>query len=350
VTSGAFDTILNGGRDGFIALVNWTGSQADYCTFIGGGGDDLVSAVSEGPLNHVLIGGVTESNNFPVTAGAEDTSYDGFGDAFVAQLSTDGGSLDWSTYLGGDEIDQVHALAYSDALGAVAVGGTGSANFPTTTYAYDRSFNSPPGQGFIDSFLVSYDSSGAMDYSSFIGGVHDDEAFDVALNGDACVVGGWTKSLNHPVSGGAFDPSYDYSGIPDGFCLRMTLDRYPVLYGTGKLSSVGVVPELYPGGFPSAARGPYEIWLESYFPGEVGYIFHGPTARDLPFAGGSLLVGAPLHRGEPITLDFVGGGCGSWEITPSMIGQTWYFQAWFTDPGDPLGVGLTGGLELTWYP
>jgi hypothetical protein len=38
------------------------------------------------------------------------------------------------------------------------------------------------------------------------------------------------------------------------------------------------------------------------------------------------------------------------DITPAMIGQTWFFQGWFTDSGDPLGIGLTCGLEVTWYP
>jgi hypothetical protein len=272
------------------------------------------------------------------------------GDAFVAQLSLDGGAYDWSTYLGGDEQDQLFALAYSDELGAIAVGGTRSETFPTTTYAYDRSFNSTPGLGFSDSFLCSFDSSGALDYSSFIGGTVDEEALAVALHGDACVIVGWTNSLNHPTSGSAFDPSYDFSGVPDGYCIRMTLDRYPVLYGAGKPCSAGAVPELYFGGFPSASRGSYEIFIESYMPGEVAYLFHGTSAANLPFAGGSLLVGFPIQRGALIQLDFIGGGAMSWDITPSMIGQTWYFQSWFTDPGDSLGVGLTGGLELTWYP
>ena len=350
VSFGALDVTYNGSTDGFLARVDGSGAHADFCTFVGGAGVDVVNAVRAGQSGRPLIGGLTESSNFPVTSGAAGGSYSGLGDAFVAQLSLDGGAYDWSTYLGGDEQDQLFALAYSDELGAIAVGGTRSETFPTTTYAYDRSFNSTPGLGFSDSFLCSFDSSGALDYSSFIGGTVDEEALAVALHGDACVIVGWTNSLNHPTSGSAFDPSYDFSGIPDGYCIRMTLDRYPVLYGAGKPCSAGAVPELYFGGFPSASRGPYEIFIESYMPGEVAYLFHGPSAANLPFAGGSLLVGFPIQRGSLINLDFIGGGAMSWDITPSMIGQTWYFQAWFTDPGDSLGVGLTGGLELTWYP
>ena len=350
VNFGALDQTYNGGTDGFIARVDTSGAYADFCTFVGGAGVDVVNAVRAGPNGRALFGGLTESSDFPVTPGAAGTSYSGLGDAFVAQLSSDGSAIDWSSYLGGDDQDQLFALAYNDELGAVAVGGTRSANFPTTTYAYDLSFNSPPGLGFSDSFLCSFDPSGALDYSSFIGGSVDEEASGVALHGDACVVVGWTNSLNHPISGGAFDPNYDFSGIPDGFCLRMTLDRYPVYYGAGKMCSAGAVPELYFSGFPSASRGPYQIFIESYMPGEVGYLFHGSSAANHPFAGASLLVGPPIQRGPLVHMDFIGGGATTWDITPAMIGQTWYFQSWFSDPGDSFGVGLTGGLELTWYP
>ncbi len=350
VSPNALDNSFNGGTDGFVARVDSSGSFVDFCTFVGGAGVDLVNAVCTGPAGRAVFGGVTESSDFPVTPGAYDGSYSGLGDAFVAQLSREGGSLDWSSYLGGDDQDELFALAYNDELGVVVVGSTRSVDFPTTSYAYDTSFNSPAGAGFSDSFLCSFDPSGALDYASFIGGNVDEQALAVALHGEACVIVGWTNSLNHPISGLAFDTQYDFSGIPDGFCLRMTLDRYPVYYGTGKVCSAGAMPELCYSGIPSASRGPYQIFVETYLPGEVGYLFHGSSPANLPFAGATLLVGVPIQRGPLVQMDFIGGGMTTWDITPAMIGQTWYFQSWFTDPGDPLGVGLTGGLELTWYP
>ena len=99
------------------------------------------------------------------------------------------------------------------------------------------------------------------------------------------------------------------------------------------------------------AFGPYQIWLDSYLSSnEVGYLIVGTSARDVPFAGGSLLVGPPIHRGPLLVFDVFGGVGVSVDITPSMIGQTWFFQGWFTDAGDPWGIGLTCGLEVTWYP
>jgi len=257
----------------------------------------------------------------------------------------------WSTFLGDDDLDEVNAIAFNDSVGVVVVGTTCSLNYPSTDYAFDRTYNGVPGLGFSDAVLTSFQPDGDLEYSTFLGGYQDDEALGLALHDGACVVAGWTSSHNMPVSGLAFDPSYDYSGIPDGFCLRLSLDRYPLFYGAGKMTSVGNLPELYPSGFASASFGPYQIWLDSYLSSnEVGYLIVGTSARDVPFVGGSLLVGPPIHRGPLLVFDVFGGVGVSVDITPSMIGQTWFFQGWFTDAGDPWGVGLTCGLEVTWYP
>jgi hypothetical protein len=195
-----------------------------------------------------------------------------------------------------------------------------------------------------------WSAAGELEYASYLGGYNNDEAHGLDLVGSAAIICGWTTSSNHPTSGGAFDPTYDFSGLPDGFCLRINADRYPAYFGAGKPNSLGIVAELFASGIPSAADGSYEIWVESYLPGEVGYLFHGSATQAWPFAGGSLLIAPPIARGELIPFDFFGGGAATIEITPSMIGQTSYFQAWFTDPGDPWGVGTSGGLEVTWYP
>ncbi len=351
VTSGAFDTTQNGGTDAFVALVSATGQHALFSTFLGGASTDLAESVCFGPQGDVFVGGSTESSGFPVTPGGHDTAYGGLGDGFVARVSADGSALSWSTFLGDDESDVVNAVAFNDTVGVVAVGSTRSIHYPVTDYAYDKTYNGVQGLGFFDAVLSSFQADGALEYSTFFGGHQDDEALCLALDGEDCLVAGWTNSNNMPVTGSVFDPSYDYSGIPDGFCIRLSLDRYPFFYGTGKMTSAGNFPELYPSGFPSASYGPYQIWLDTYLSGsEVGYLIYSGSARDVPFAGASLLVGLPIYRGPILDFDVFGGAGVSIDITPAMIGQTWFFQGWFTDSGDPLGIGLTCGLEVTWYP
>ena len=351
VTSGSYDSTQNGGTDGFVALVDASGQFAHFSTFLGGASTDLALSVCFGPQGDVIVGGSTESPNFPVSSGALDTSYGGLGDGYLMRLSADGASQAWCTFLGDDEFDVVNAVAYSDALGVVAAGTTRSLSYPVTPYAYDKSYNGVPGLGFSDAVLTSFDVDGELTYSTYYGGHQDDDALALALHGVDCVVAGWTTSNNLPTAGQVFDPTYDYSGIPDGFCIRISLDRYPLYYGDAKVTSAGNLPELYISGFPSASYGPYELWLDTYLSAnEVGYLIHAGSARDVPFAGGSLLVGLPIHRGELLQFDIFGGAGVSIDITPEMIGQTWYLQGWFTDSNDPLGVGLTSGIEITWYP
>ena len=351
VSSGAYDTTQNGGTDGFVALVDSTGQGALFSTFLGGASTDLAQSVCFGPQGDAIVGGSTESSGFPVTPGSHDTSYGGLGDGFLARLSADGASLSWSTFLGDDELDVVNAVAFNDIVGVVAVGTTRSISYPVTDYAYDKTYNGVHGLGFSDAVLSSFSPDGGLEYSTFYGGHQDDDALGLALDGEACFVAGWTNSNNLPTAGAVFDPSYDFSGIPDGFCIRLSLDRYPLYYGAGKMTSAGNFPELYTSGFPSASYGPYAIWLDTYLSSsEVGYLIHAGSARDVPFAGGSLLVGLPIFRGELLDFDIFGGAGVNIDITPAMIGQTWYLQGWFTDANDPLGVGLTCGLEVTWYP
>jgi len=351
VTTGCFDSTQNGGTDAFVALVASDGQHAHFSTFLGGASTDLAQSVCFGPQGDVIVGGSTESSGFPVSASGHDLSYGGLGDGFVSCLSADGSQLLWSTYLGDDEADIVNAVAFSESVGVVAVGTTRSINYPVTDYAYDKTYNGIQGLGFSDAVLSSFSADGELEYSTYYGGHQDEDALAVALHGEDCVVAGWTNSNNLPTAGQVFDPTYDYSGIPDGFCIRLSLDRYPLYYGDGKMTSAGNLPELYISGFPSASYGPFSIWLDTYLTGsEVGYLIRAGSARDVPFAGGSLLVGLPIYRGDILDFDIFGGAGVSVDITPEMIGQTWYFQGWFTDSGDPLGVGLTCGLEVTWYP
>ena len=53
--------------------------------------------------------GDTTSGDFPTTAGAFDTSFNGGGvDAFVTKLNAAGSALAYSTYLGGMDQDRDH--------------------------------------------------------------------------------------------------------------------------------------------------------------------------------------------------------------------------------------------------
>ena len=116
----------------------------------------------------VTIAGITWFSDFPTTSGAYDTTFS-VGDAFVTRLDPSkigSAQLVYSTFLGGTPVfipnrgwvggsDSANALSV-DAIGVVTVAGwTTSINFPTTSGAYDTTFNG----GYTDAFVSRLDPS-----------------------------------------------------------------------------------------------------------------------------------------------------------------------------------------------
>ncbi|MBI4354795.1 MAG: SBBP repeat-containing protein [Candidatus Omnitrophica bacterium] len=123
----------------------------------------------------------------------------------------------YSTYLGGSEHDRIYDIAV-DAQGNVYVTGeTSSPNFPTTPGAPDTTCGTDgqcnPVQhvgGFTslneDAFVTKFDSTGAVVYSTYLGGSHRDLASGIAVDTAGNVyVAGTTYSSDFPTTPNAFD-------------------------------------------------------------------------------------------------------------------------------------------------
>src|SRR6185295_5904245 len=111
--------------------------------------------------------GQTTSANFPTTPGAFDRTYNAGGDVtgFVTKLSAAGDSLVYSTYLGGQHIDEPRGIAVDRAGSAYVTGDTASVDFPTTPNAFSRTL-----RGAQDVFITKFNPSGsALVYSTLLG-------------------------------------------------------------------------------------------------------------------------------------------------------------------------------------
>ena len=92
VTPGAFQTVLGGLFDSYVAELDPTGSQLLYSSYIGGSGTEFGGATrvlaldSQSPPN-VYVTGYTNSTNFPTTAGSFQPASAGANDAFVSKFS-----------------------------------------------------------------------------------------------------------------------------------------------------------------------------------------------------------------------------------------------------------------------
>jgi hypothetical protein len=72
--------------DAFVAKLNPTGSALVYSSFLGGTGDDFGAGIALDAARNVYVAGWTSSSDFPVTAGAFQSTFGGNTDAFVAKI------------------------------------------------------------------------------------------------------------------------------------------------------------------------------------------------------------------------------------------------------------------------
>jgi hypothetical protein len=231
-TVGAFQPSFSGGFfvDAFVTKLDPTGSTLVYSTYLGGSADDVGLAIAVDAFGNAHVAGPTFSSNFPTTAGAFDTTYNGAGDGFVTKLDPVGSMLLYSTYLGGSGGDQGFGIAVDSAGNTYVTGLTGSSNFPTTTGAVDTSFN-----GILDAFVTklnpSLAGSASLVYSTYLGGSGEDLGLGITVDtaGNAYVTGS-TSSTNFPTSVGAVDATFN--GVVDAFVTKLNPAGSTLLYST----------------------------------------------------------------------------------------------------------------------
>lgn len=215
-TAGAYDDSHNGGKDLFIARFDAGLTALQCATYIGGSVRDLMESIVLKPTGEVFVTGTTNSDDFPVTPGAYDESYNGqnssgYGDAYIARFDVDLTTLEACTYLGG-ESGEVHAFSILDPGYGILVGGsTDSSDFPSTPGAYQENPN-----GDMDAFLtrVGFDLSMVTE-STLLGGTGRDWIYSLVLDvaGDVYVAG--HADEGYPTTPGAYDTTYN-GGNPGG--------------------------------------------------------------------------------------------------------------------------------------
>src|SRR5207249_3029640 len=134
----------------------------------------------------------SDSDNFPVTAGAFQTTHRGRNDAFVAKLNASGTALLYSTFIGGFQSDIGTAISVDRSGNAYVTGytfdtGIADSNYPVTGGSYQTLH-----RGANDVFVTKLNPSGsALLYSTFVGGASSEASYGIAVdsNGNACVAG-----------------------------------------------------------------------------------------------------------------------------------------------------------------
>jgi uncharacterized protein DUF4214/beta-propeller repeat-containing protein len=215
--------VTGGGVDAFVAKLNPAGRTLLYATYLGGRMEDRALGLAVDPAGEAVITGYTYSTTFP-TASAVQATPGGGRDAFVTKLNAAGNGLIFSTYLGGSGQDSGNGIAL-DAQGNIYVtGDTASTNFPT------RNPFRAANQGQQDVFLAKLSPTGALLYSTYLGGSTDDHASAIAVDSSGSVyLTGGTDSLNFPVLGAAQPVN---GGGQDAFVAKINAAGSGLVYST----------------------------------------------------------------------------------------------------------------------
>ena len=224
VTAGAFQTVLKGTKDGFIAKLNSTGTTLIYSTYLGGSGKQSIPALALDSSGSAYVTGTTQSPDFPVTAGAFQTKCTpcglGGSNAFITKLDPTGKTLSYSTFLGGSAGDVGTSIVVDSSNNAYLTGETVDRDFPLLnpiqqTFAGGgiscASGNGAGGFGPCgDAFVTKINASGsALVYSTYLGGSGEDGGFVITVDSTgAAYVAGGTDSTNFPTTAGAFQTAF----------------------------------------------------------------------------------------------------------------------------------------------
>lgn len=262
-TPGAYQPLFQGLLDAIIAKLSVDGSSLQWSTFLGGAGSDRPRAHCFDATGRIYVTGETNSFlNFPISPGAYDASFNGYSDAYVSKLSSQGSALIFSTFIGGDDLDQPRAIQVDSVGSAYITGVEYSTNYPTTPGAYASQF----GNMFLSKFAANGSS---LAYSIRYGGPGPQQPESLVLDsaGNASPVG-ITQSTSFPVTAGALSTSL---GSPyDAFYCRFNSAGNALLYST------------YIGG-AATAGGTGGDWAMSICRDTEGYVYIGGTTGSFNF-------------------------------------------------------------------
>ena len=194
-----------------------------YSTYLGGSEGDFGHGIAVDGSGNAYVTGSTYAD-FPTQNPYQGTKPGNY-DAFITKLSSSGGALTYSTYLGGSRYDYGKGIAVDGSGNAYVTGETNSTNFPTQNPYQGTN------AGERDAFITKLSSSGsALSYSTYLGGVNVDNGWGIAVDGSGnAYVTGYTQSTNFPTQN-PYQRFYATRG--DAFITKLSSSGSALTYST----------------------------------------------------------------------------------------------------------------------
>ncbi len=204
------------------------GKQLIYYAVLGSGGWDLPHGLTVDSTGSPILVGQTQSNRFPLKNAVQTQFSSILWTGFIAKMTPDGRSLAYSTYFGGTNTDSAQA---------VAVDGQGNAYFGGQTESHDvvvkNALQPNYGGGTSDCYLAKMSPTGALLFSTYVGGSGTEYCHALALTPDGGVIlAGSSSSTDLPLKNAIqsqITPRFGY-GTP--VAAKFSADGQTIIFAT----------------------------------------------------------------------------------------------------------------------
>lgn len=176
--------------DGFVSVINPSGSDFVYSTYLGGTNDDFGLAIATDQSHNAYVAGSTKSTSFPGSTSTRTSTTTS--DAFVAKLNPTGSAISYLTFIGGAGGNESANAIALDSDGNPAIAGSAEDGVPTLS-AVQSFFKG----GSHDALIAKLAANGAVTFSTYLGGSGDDVALGVSVGKDKAIyITGYTDSVD----------------------------------------------------------------------------------------------------------------------------------------------------------
>lgn len=320
-----------------------------YSTYLGGStgsnasGNDDGNGIAVDASGRAHIVGRAESVNFPTRNPADGTLNNGPGssqrrDAFITKLTADGSDIEFSTYLGGRDLDVGFSISLDGAGNVYAAGRTASTDFPTTRGALRET--DPDGSAALDGILVKLSPAGALLYSTYVGGSNYDICHGISAVDDRDSSGRFLRS--HVLITGE-TRSTDFP----------QRNAYQSDYGGGSIDCFVLCLNPDSGDATSGPTDPDDLVYGTYIGGQgddSGYGLRADTE------GRALVTGITASNSFPTTHDALDGSLDGLtdafviQIDPTQAGAaSLNYGTYLGGSKNELGYGITTGVDKRVY-
>ncbi|MHA1306409.1 MAG: SBBP repeat-containing protein [Candidatus Heimdallarchaeota archaeon] len=211
--------------------------QMNFSSYFGGSGDEQYSDAADvgrcdmilDSDDNIIIVGRTSSTDLAVVNAYQDTYNGGSHDVYVVKLSPDGQTVLFCTYLGGSGAEWATCVTIDNDDNIIVGGTTTSTNFPTLNPYQGSNL----GGAFYncDAFVVKFNTSGHLQYSTFLGGTGDDWCYGIDVDSIGRIaITGSTLSTDFPMDE-AFQDTHTGTGV-DYFITMFTSNGLATRFST----------------------------------------------------------------------------------------------------------------------